>query len=86
NYGSPRNTRLGREWVDLMMEVRGEIVQAMNGVFAVDWYSESGEVIETFEELSRGTSVGAGGAGGDPTAGDPVSAFQLVPSGPGYRT
>ena len=86
NYGSPRNTRLGREWVDLMMEVRGEIVQAMNGVFAVDWYSESGEVIETFEQLSRGTSVGAGGAGGDPTAGDPVSAFQLVPSGPGYRT
>ena len=86
NYGSPRNTRLGREGVDLMMEVRGEIVQAMNGVFAVDWYSESGEVIETFEELSRGTSVGAGGEGGDPTAGDPVSAFQLVPSGPGYRT
>ncbi|AVZ38316.1 MULTISPECIES: cardiolipin synthase [unclassified Dietzia] len=86
NYGSPRNARLGREWVDLMMEVRGEIVRAMDGVFLVDWYSECGEVIGTLEELSRGLPVAAGRPTGDPTAGDPVSAFQLVPSGPGYRT
>ena len=86
HYGSPRNARLGREWVDLMMEVRGEIVQAMDGVFAVDWYSESGEVIGTLEVLSRGLPIATGRAGADPTAGDPVNAFQLVPSGPGYRT
>lgn len=86
HYGSARNARLGREWVDLMMEVRGEIVQAMDGVFAVDWYSESGEVIGTLDDLARGAPVAPGRKGGDPTAGDPVSAFQLVPSGPGYRT
>lgn len=86
HYGSPRNTRLGREWVDLMMEVRGEIVKEMDGVFAVDWYSESSEVIGTLEQLTRGVPLAVGLAGGDPTAGDPVNAFQLVPSGPGYRT
>lgn len=85
-YGSSRNVRLGREWVDLMMEVRGEIVQAMDSVFAVDWYTESGEVIGTLEEVAQGAPIAAGRKGGDPTAGDPVSAFQLVPSGPGYRT
>lgn len=86
HYGSSRNARLGREWVDLMMEVRGEIVHAMEGVFAVDWYSECGEVIETVAHLEAGPPVVGGVASGDPTAGDPVSAFQLVPSGPGYRT
>ena len=85
-YGSRKNARLGREWVDLMAEVRGEIVQAMDGVFAVDWFSESGEVIGTLEELAAGAPPYPGRTGGDPTAGDPVSAFQLVPSGPGYRT
>lgn len=86
HYGSARGTRLGREWVDLMMEVRGEIAHAMDGVFAVDWYTESDEIIETLEELEQGFPVTAMSASGDPTAGDPVSAFQLVPSGPGYRT
>lgn len=86
HYGSTRNARLGREWVDLMMEVRGEIVQAMDGVFAVDWFTESGEVIGTLEQLALGAPLAPGRKGGDPTAGDPVSAFQLVPSGPGYRT
>ena len=86
HYGSSRNARLGREWVDLMMEVRGEIVQAMDSVFAVDWYSESGEVIGTLEDVAQGAPLAPGRKGGDPTAGDPVSAFQLVPSGPGYRT
>ena len=86
HYGSARNARLGREWVDLMMEVRGEVVQAMDGVFTVDWYTESGEVIGTLEEVSRGAPTVPGRKAGDPTAGDPVSAFQLIPSGPGYRT
>ena len=86
HYGSARNAKLGREWVDLMMEVRGEIVHSMDAVFAVDWYSECGEIIETVGELAKGLPATAGSMGGDPTAGDPVSAFQLVPSGPGYRT
>ncbi|GLB64408.1 cardiolipin synthase [Dietzia sp. NCCP-2495] len=86
HYGSSRNATKGREWVDLMMEVRGEIVQSMEAVFAVDWYSESGEVLETVTDLEEGVPVPAHAASGDPTAGDPMSAFQLIPSGPGYRT
>ena len=85
HYGSARNARLGREWVDLMLEVRGEIVQAMDGIFAVDWYSESGERIGTLDKLASGVplSVRAGAhAAAPPSAGT----FQLVPSGPGYRT
>lgn len=86
NYGSRRNAKLGREWVDVMMEVRGEIVHAMEAVFAVDWYSECGEVIDTVNDLAEGPPEAPRAVGGDPTAGDPLSAFQLVPSGPGYRT
>ena len=67
HYGSSRNARLGREWVDLMMEVRGEIVQAMDSVFAVDWYSESGEVIGTLEDVAQGAPLAPGrGTGRSP--------------------
>lgn len=85
SYGSKRGARLGREWVDLMMEVRGEVVQSLGAVFAVDWYTESNDVINTLTDLSE-TGPDLDHAVGDPTAGDPVNAFQAIPSGPGYRT
>ena len=40
-YGKKSNERVGRAWHDAMMEVRGEIVDALNGIFAVDWYAET---------------------------------------------
>ena len=104
HYGSTRNARLGREWVDLMIEARGQIVQAMDGIFAVDWYSESGERIGTLDTLAKGApltagagrpapvspapagSAGSAGSAVSAVSGGPASAFQLVPSGPGYRT
>ena len=49
-YGSARNARLGREWVDLMMEVRGEIAQSMDSVFAVDWYNATGENLFSMQD------------------------------------
>lgn len=86
HYGKKSNAEHGREWVDLMMEVRGEVVQGLSAVFAVDWYTESGELIDTLREMPRTEPVEADRPVGDPTAGDPVDAFQVVPSGPGFRT
>jgi cardiolipin synthase len=44
-YHSKRNHRVGREWVDLNIEVSGEIVQSLDVIFATDWLAESGEVL-----------------------------------------
>ena len=77
HYGSRRNARKGREWLDVMVEVRGEVVDALDGVFAVDWYSESGETIDTLDALVHFEERPVGG---------PVGVFQVIPSGPGYRT
>ncbi|HHX85270.1 MAG TPA: cardiolipin synthase [Actinomycetales bacterium] len=77
HYGSRRNARLGREWIDVMVEVRGEIVDALDAMFAVDWYTESGEVVDTLDALVEYDEV---------PVECPVTAFQLVPSGPGYLT
>lgn len=86
HYGSARNARLGREWVDLMIEARGEIIQAMDGIFAVDWFSESGERIGTLDKLANRAPLASGGGQRVPVSPGSASAFQLVPSGPGYRT
>ncbi len=76
-YGSRRNARQGREWHDVMMEVRGDIVDALDAVFAVDWYTESGQVVDTLDALVAFDESPSGSA---------TNVFQLIPSGPGYRT
>ncbi len=45
-YNNPRNHRLGREWVELMVRLEGPVVGGLNAVFASDWYVETGEVVE----------------------------------------
>lgn len=57
-----------RAWVDAMVELSGPVVSTLTMVFATDWYSESGEVVEYTEH--------------EEPAGEDV--MQLVPSGPGY--
>ncbi|WP_239021675.1 cardiolipin synthase [Nocardioides jishulii] len=73
-YNKPRNHRLGREWVELMVRVEGPIVASLEVVFAGDWW------LETDEELQV--------VGHRPTGRAPESLHQvpchLVPSGPGY--
>lgn len=76
-YGSARNAKLGREWHDVMAEVRGEVVDSLEAVFAVDWFTESDERIDHMQQLVEFDHPPVGGA---------VNAFQVVPSGPGYRT
>jgi len=67
-YDKPANHQVGREWVDLMVRVNGPTVAALDAVFAADWYTELGEMIDVPPPPSA--------AGG--------TATQLVPSGPGF--
>jgi cardiolipin synthase A/B len=76
-YDKPKNHRDGRGWVDLNARFTGPVVQALEAVFASDWYAETGEVLE----LGR---VGSP----EPAGPETVSGVtcQVVPSGPGFAT
>ena len=74
-YNKPANHQAGREWVELMVRLRGPVVAALEVVFASDWYTETGEALAI---VPRGAA---------PEAADdavPGVTCQLVPSGPGY--
>jgi cardiolipin synthase len=73
SYLSPKNIKIGRRWQDLNIKISGGIVMELEAVFAMDWYTETGERLGA--EIESVT---------DPTA-DQVP-MQLVPSGPGYLT
>lgn len=63
-----------RYWIDYMVELTGPVVTSLMGVFAVDWYIESNELLELEEqEYDHGEA-------------EDVNYLQLIPSGPGYTT
>lgn len=71
SYLTRANLDAGRRWHDLNVGLRGPIAHEVAIVFAIDWYTETGEPLPLR----------------DPTtlpAGDRV--MQLVPSGPGFTT
>ena len=72
-YDIPKNIKIGRHWKDLNIKISGEIVMELEAVFAMDWYTETGERLGAEIELVA-----------DPD-GDAVP-MQLLPSGPGYLT
>lgn len=75
-YNKPKNHRLGREWVELMVRLRGPVVATLEAVFASDWALETGEVLEVEPSLPAGP----------PEPGEVAGAScQVVPSGPGYE-
>ncbi|WP_350270722.1 cardiolipin synthase [Brevibacterium sp. CBA3109] len=77
SYLQKKNVAIGRHWHDIMVELSGPIVAAVEAVFATDWYSESGEAlgIRTYDGEFHEADVGGA-----------TSAMQLVPSGPGFTT
>ncbi len=80
SYLSTKNAKIGRRWVDLMVRLTGEITEEIEAVFAVDWYSETGERLTAGEFLGSHAPVpvtGPDGAG---------NYLQLLPSGPGFET
>ncbi|AKK09780.1 cardiolipin synthase [Corynebacterium testudinoris] len=68
-----------RQWIDLMAELTGPVVSSMAFVFAVDWYSETGDLLEIIPPEREHDQPGI-----DEEPSDNV--VQLVPSGPGYTT
>jgi cardiolipin synthase len=74
-YHRATSHRLGREWVELMVRVEGPVTATLNGVFASDWYAETGEEVD--HELASSTA-------GEEVVREPGDiACQVVPSGPG---
>jgi cardiolipin synthase A/B len=73
SYLLPKNIKVGRHWKDLNIKISGEIVAELEAVFAMDWYTETGERLGLELELVTDPEV------------DPVP-MQLLPSGPGYLT
>lgn len=74
SYLVSKNVRAGRQWIDYMVELSGPIVASLEQMFAVDWYTESGET------LAIRPPHDIGGRPGD------TNVVQLIPSGPGYTT
>lgn len=71
-YLMPGHVKAGRQWVDAFVELEGPMVTAVENMFAVDWFTETGERL-----VQRGVAKLE-------APGDHV--LQLVPSGPGYST
>ena len=73
SYLSRKNRRIGRHWVDLNIELTGEIVTSLEVIFTTDWFAETGERLE----IEQGVL---------PPESPKSTAFQLIPSGPGFPT
>lgn len=73
-YNKPKNHKLGREWVELMVRLEGPVVAALNAVFAADWHTEAESQADMVPAVPAPKPHD-----------DLVSdvACQLVPSGPG---
>ncbi len=76
-YGSHKNEAIGRHWHDLSLALSGDIVHQVEAVFAMDWFLESGERIDSEPDFFGTAPV---------ITDDRENVFQLVPSGPGYPT
>ena len=89
-YLMPGHVRAGRQWVDAFVELEGPIVESVESMFAVDWYTESGEALDVAGSARAVAGAGAGSVSGagpaDTTSIRNRDVLQLVPSGPGYLT
>lgn len=78
SYHNPKHRAAGRRWVELTARVEGPLARSLEAVFATDWYTETGELLDL--PIVRDTQTTTGAATGAP-AGPALG--QVVPSGPG---
>ena len=74
SYLTPSHVRKARQWVDAFVELTGPIVASLETMFAVDWYTEAGEILDIRAPFD------------DDTTNHDQNVLQLIPSGPGYTT
>ncbi|RIX30158.1 cardiolipin synthase [Amnibacterium setariae] len=74
-YETWSNRRRRLRWRDLMVEVRGPIVQEVEAIFATDWFSETDQIPAT-------TTVDAVANDDDPN----TLLAQIAPSGPAFES
>lgn len=74
------NVKIGRHWIDVMVEMSGPIVSSMEMIFASDWYMESGETLDIRDYAEAHMKI----ANTEKTSA--TNLVQIVPSGPGYTT
>ncbi len=74
SYQKRGNRRRGLQWRDLMVQVSGPVVHAVDALFVTDWYSETDELLPTSTELATDTQ----------RAGNMLA--QIAPSGPAFPT
>lgn len=74
SYLIRKHVKAQRQWIDYAVELSGPIVASLEQLFAVDWYTETGQA------LTIRPPHDDGGVPGDDNV------LQLIPSGPGYTT
>ena len=71
-YNKRSNIKRGLRWLELVAQVDGPVVDALNLIFITDWFIESGELLEqeadTLESIDH----------------PDLQECQVVPSGPGF--
>jgi cardiolipin synthase len=75
-YQRKKNHRMGRQWVDTMIEMSGEVALHLDTVFAIDWSSEEFDPPEE-QPIMEAPPFSASDRG---------NLVQVLPSGPGYTT
>lgn len=74
SYNKPTNRLRGLLWKDLMVQVSGPVVPALEAIFEADWYCETGQQLQMVKLLDP------------PLKKAPALGMQLLPSGPGFAT
>ncbi len=77
SYNQKANIARGLQWVDIMARFVGPVVAELDGVFATDWYSETGDLLDL--ERARTDMEHH-----HPDTSDTDLDCQVVPSGPAY--
>lgn len=77
-YKRASSHKVGREWVELMIRVRGPLVRSLDVIFATDWWqeAETEDVLQDLTDAPYPMQVSE-------VPGEVVA--QVVPSGPGYE-
>ncbi|MBP2332490.1 cardiolipin synthase [Corynebacterium freneyi] len=75
-YQRKKNHQTGRQWVDTMIEVSGQVALHLDAIFAIDWTSEEFAPPEEQPVVERAPY----------SSSERGNVVQVLPSGPGYTT